>query len=421
MSAIVVHPTDPQADAPSLSQALGAAHAGDTILVCPGIYSPTRTGEKLPLKIPAGVTVIGAGPEQCAIDGEGQFEPSFNPIQTDLSVVVLGDEACVSEVTVTNGGGHGIAVPPGASVVINNCTISQHGDHGVFLCGVSEAVVTNCDFLRNGSKRFEPVLPRGTGARQGHHIFAEARHGQKNRLVLTDNRMRDCFADGVAFICFFPEPAAVSFRATILRNLIEESERGGLLFLGSFGPSQNRLHVVATDNILRGNKQFGMSVITAVPLADRVPQDVVVAALVSGNAISDSPIGILAQGAVGEAHHNRCHLTIDRNQIVNCGKNAVRLIGAIGAEGASTVANSLHAVVSRNKGTGSIPVAIVQGAGGVARGELQSNSVQVRLLANDFDVPPEQAFVVSDGLPGNQATVLAGSHAFTRRDGNLLS
>ena len=53
MSAIVVHPTDPQADAPSLTRALNAARVGDIVLVGPGSYSPARTGEILPLRIPA--------------------------------------------------------------------------------------------------------------------------------------------------------------------------------------------------------------------------------------------------------------------------------------------------------------------------------------------------------------------------------
>ena len=96
---------------------------------------------------------------------------------------------------------------------------------------MADAVVTGCRLQDNGLKRFEPSLPRGVGARQGHHIFAEAKHGQRNRLVVTDNTMRGCFADGVAFICFFPEPDGVSFSATILRNTIEDSEARRLTLL----------------------------------------------------------------------------------------------------------------------------------------------------------------------------------------------
>jgi Right handed beta helix region len=418
MDIIVVHPTDPQAEAHSFTHALQAARPGDVILLSPGIYSPTRTAEVLPLKIPAGVAVEGAGREVSIIDGEGLFEPSFNPIRPDLSVIVLDDGASLSGVTVTNGGGHGIGGSPGVSVTIRNCTVSRHGDHGVFLCGVTEAVITGCVFQENGLKRFEPVLPRGTGARQGHHIFAEARHGQRNRLLITDNTMHGCFADGIAFICFFPEPDGVSFSATIVRNTIEASERGGLLFSCSFGPSHNQLRITAADNILRANKQFGLSILTAVPLADKVPQDSALTALVTGNDISASPIGVLIQGAVSEAHHNVCRVTIDRNHISNCSKNAVRLVGAMGVEGLDTKENSLQAVVSRNHLAGGASAVTIQGAGGA--GSPQQNTVKIRLHDNAVDTPPEQAIMISDGRTGNLVEVLEGGQTYMRTDRDLL-
>jgi hypothetical protein len=394
------------------------AQAGDVVLVGLGTYSPTQTGETLPLKIPAGVAVEGAGRDVCVIDGAGLFEPSFNPIHPDLSVVVLGDGASLSGVTVTNGGGHGIGVLPGASATIRNCTVSRHGDHGIFLCGVTEAVVSGCVFQDNGLKRFEPGLPRGAGARQGHHIFAEARHGQRNRLLITDNTMRGCFADGIAFICFFPEADGVSFSATIMRNTIEESERGGLLFSCSFGPAHNRLRIIAADNILRGNKQFGISALTAVPLADKVPQDSLLTALVAGNDISSSPIGVMVQGAASEAQRNVCQVTIDGNRITGCSRNAVRLVGAMGTEGVETSENSLRAVISRNRITGSAPAVVVQGAGGA--GVPKQNTVQVRFVENEVDAPHEQAIMISDGRVDNRVEVAEGSQTFVRREGDLL-
>ena len=248
-----------------------------------------------------------------------------------------------------------MAVPPGVSATVQHCTISQHGDHGIFLCGVTEAVVTQCEFFSNGRKRFEPSLPRGVGARQGHHIFAEARAGQRNRIIISDNSMRECFADGLAFICFFSEPDAVSFEALVQRNTIEDSERGGLLFSGSFGPSQNQLRLTVTDNIFRNNKQFGLSVIGAFPLGTKVPHKTLVHAVVNGNTISGSPVGILAQGAVGEAQKNVSHLTITRNQISDWGKNAIRIVGAVGMDGITTSGNSLASVLAWNSCTGNLP------------------------------------------------------------------
>jgi hypothetical protein len=367
------------------------------------------------------VSVIGAAKESCCVDGEGQFAPSFNPISTDLSIFTLSDRSSVSNLTVTNSGGHGIAVPPGVSATVHHCTVSQHGDHGVYLCGVANAAITHCEFLCNGRKRFEPPLPRGVGARQGHHIFAEARAGQRNHIVVSGNTMRECFADGLAFVCFFSEPDTVAFEALVQRNTIEDSERGGLLFAGSFGPWRNHLRLTIADNTLRNNKQFGLSVIGAFPLGGKVPHETSVHATVNGNTISGSPIGILVQGAVGEAHNNSSSFTLVHNRIADCGRNALRLVGAVGVGGVATRGNALAAVLAWNSCTGSVPAVVVQGAGGVATGGVTNNSATVQLVANASSAPYEQAFLVSDGLPENQAAVAPGGHAWTRKDGNLLS
>ena len=421
MRAIRVQPNDlsnaSAVDATSLSQAVQAAQSGDVILLEPGTYAPAQTGERLPVRIPAGVAVEGAGADDCIINGEGVGEPSFHPIQPDEAVIVLENGASLSGVTVTNGGGHGIGLPVGGNATIRNCTISRHGDHGIFVCGVTEAIITQCVFQHNGLKRFEPKLPRGVGARQGHHVFAEARHGQANRLIVTDNVMQDCFADGIAFICFFPEPDQVAYAATILRNSIESSERGGLLFSCSFGPSHNRFHIVAADNILRKNKQFGINIITALPLAEKVPQHNQLHGLFSGNTISESPIGIAVQGAVGEAQHNACTVVLDRNQIVDCAKNALRLVGATGMDGVATQHNTLEAVVSRNTITGSV---VVQGAGGPSGAALRGNTATVGLQRNTGTASDAQNIQVSDGLAGNQAGIANGSQAYQRTTEDLL-
>jgi hypothetical protein len=332
--------------------------------------------------------------------------------------MVLDNNTSLSGVTITNGGGHGVGVPPGASVTIRNCAFSRHGDHGVFLCGVAEAVVADCIFQDNGLKRFEPSLPRGAGARQGHHIFAEAYHGQRNRLLILDNTMQNCFADGLAFICFFPQSDGVTFDATVLRNTIEASERGGLLFSCSFGPSHNRLRLIAAGNTLKGNKQFGLSILTTVPLSDKVPQNGVVTALVSENEITSSPVGVLIQGAVSEAHRNACHATIDRNRIAECGKSALRLVGALGVEGVNTTENSLQALVSRNQISGGALAITIQGAGGA--GSPQRNTVRVRLFDNAITSPSAQTIMVSNGRAGNQVEVAVGSQDYIQTEEDLL-
>ena len=155
MQTLFVSPRDSRADDTSLTTALRRAQPDDVILVGPGRYAPSLTEESLPIRVPPGVHLEGAGKEACVIDGEGQCIPSFNPIRPDQSVVVIEDGASLSGVTVTNGGGHGIGIPPAACVTITGCDISRHGDHGIFLCGVTEALVTGCVFSDNGLQRFE--------------------------------------------------------------------------------------------------------------------------------------------------------------------------------------------------------------------------------------------------------------------------
>ena len=326
MSAIYVHSEDARADAASLSTALAMAHAGDVVLAGPGVYAPSRTGEVLPLRIPKGVAIEGAGSDRCIIEGEGLFEPSFGPIRPDLAVVVLGDGSSLSGVEVTNGGGHGIGAPPGISATVRDCAITRHGDHGVYLAGVDQAMIVGCTFRDNGLKQFRPTLPRGTGSpQQGHQIFAEARHGQRNQLVIADNAMHGCFADGVTFVCFHPEPDGVIFEATILHNTIEASGRGGLLFACSFGPSANRQRIVATGNVLRDNQQYGIQAVVASPHGDPVPSGNRLNALFAANEIAGSPVGIFIRGAGGECHHNVGDIVIDRNTITTGDQHGIRV------------------------------------------------------------------------------------------------
>jgi hypothetical protein len=351
--------------------------------------------------------------DACVVDGAGQFEASFDPIRVDTAVLVLEDGASVSGLTVVNGGAHGVGVPPGVTTEIRDCTINGHGQHGIFLSGVAEAFVTRCHFGGNGVKRFEPRVPRGAKARQGHQIFAEARPAQRNRLVAIDNAMRGCFADGIAVVCLVTDPG-VTFSATVIGNTIEDSERGGLLFSASFGSTRNRCRVVAAGNLLRGNRQIGVGVIGATPLAMPVPRDNALVALIAGNTITGSEIGVFVRGAQGEAAGNVCRVTADRNRISEYGAHAIRLVAALGADGGSTWENLLEATLSRNVLSGSAPPVVVQAAGGA--GDLRGNSVSVRFFANEAATPIEAALVVADGRNGNRVQVTDGSQRHTRVD-----
>ena len=372
----------------------------------------------LPLRLPAGVALEGAGHDRCIIDGAGQFEPSFDPIRSETAVVVLDDGARINGVTVTNGGAHGVSALPGATVALHDCTVSRHGGHGLFLSGVTEAMVTGCRFHDNGLKRFAPVCPSGITASQGHHIFATTGSGHRGRLVISDNTLRGCFADGIAVVCLFAEADGATWAATVLRNVIEDCGRAGLLFSASFGPAGNRCRIVAAENVLRRNGQWGIGLLTAVPLAGTAPRDNVVHAVFAANEIAGSPVGVLARGAASDAHGNVTQLIVDRNRISACPTNAVRLVGAMGAPAGEVTDNTLQAVVSRNRIAGGAPAVLVQGAGGT--GPARRNAVRVRFVQNDIDASAGSAIVVSDGAATNHVEVAEGSQPVTRAEGDCL-
>lgn len=415
-STITVHPTDAGADAASLTHALAKARPGDVVLVGAGTYSPTHTRESLPLRVPPGVSLEGMDQDSCVVDGAGWFEPSFDPIRVETSVLLLEDGASVSGLMVMNGGAHGVGVPPGVTAEIRDCAITGHGQHGIFLSGVAEAFVTRCRFEGNGTKRFEPRVPRSAKARQGHQIFAEARAAQRNRLVATDNVMRGCFADGITVACLVTDPG-VTFSATVIGNTIEDSERGGLLFAASFGSARNRCRVVAAGNLLRGNRQIGVGVLGATPLAGPVPRENTLVALIMGNTISESEIGVLVRGSQGEAAGNVCRVTADRNRIAGYGAHAIRLVAAIGVDGVTTAGNLIEATLSRNVLSGSAPPVVVQAAAG--GGDLHGNAITVRFVANETVTPIETSLVVADGPDGNHVRVTDGSQRSTRVDSAL--
>jgi hypothetical protein len=398
------------ADRRSLTEALAGARAGDVVLVGPGVYSPARTRETVPLRVPPGVSVVGADHTTCVIDGDGLFEPSFDPIQLESAVVILGEGARLSGVTVRNGGGHGVVIPPGVTAEVHDSAISGHGQHGLYLCGVAEALVTGCRFFDNGLKRFEPAV-HGAKARQGHHVFATAQEGQRNRVIVVDNTMQACFADGIAVVCL-PAPDEVTLSTTILRNTIERSERSGLLFSASFGSTRNRHRIVAADNVLRDNAQFGIGIIGAIPLAQPRPRENELSAVVAGNTISGSTMGIFVRGAVGDAQRNHCDVTVDRNDVSGYSAHAIRLVAGLGTEGVTTSDNTIDAALSRNTLSGGIPAVLVESASGA--GDVRNNRVVVQLLDNRTDVPSEAAIVVGKGADGNDVHVTPGSQGCGR-------
>ena len=215
--------------------------------------------------------------------------PSFQPIRPEQSVVVLKDGTSLSGVTVTQGGGHGIGVSPSASVTVRSCTISKHGDHGIFLCGVTAALITDCDFQTTGWNASSPPCPAEQARARVIIFLPKPGPGNATSSPLPTISCAAALPMASPYL-FLSRTDGVAFDATVLRNTIEDCERGGLLFSCSFGPSSNRQALTVADNTLRGNKQFGINILTAIPLAEKVPQHGQLTALLAGNTIANSPV-----------------------------------------------------------------------------------------------------------------------------------
>ena len=262
------------------------------------------------------------------------------------------------------------------------------------------------------------LFPEGRGPARGIISLSRQKRDRKIASLLPTTPCEPALPMALPLSAFFSEPDGVVARATILRNTIEQSERGGLLFSASFGPSHNRFNIEAADNILRANGQFGISAITSIPLAERIPKDNALYALFATNEISNSPIGIMIQGGVGEAVRNAARIAVDRNRILHSTKNAIRILGGMGMDTGSPADNSITAALSRNFIEGGSSAIVLQGAAGASTSTPRDNSAAARITGNA--ISGEQAIAVSNGRPGNHVEITENSQPFTRTDRDLI-
>ncbi|MFN8179477.1 MAG: FlgD immunoglobulin-like domain containing protein [bacterium] len=133
----------------SLSEAIASARPGDEIVLGPGRYSPSTTGETLPWRLAGkGLRIRGAGASATLLDAEqaaGHFE------------VVDGDTSLLADLTLSGGrnvdGGGAVLVDGGAPtllrLVLTGCEGGRNGD--AILVRRGAARVVRCLFLENGS------------------------------------------------------------------------------------------------------------------------------------------------------------------------------------------------------------------------------------------------------------------------------
>ena len=400
---VYVSASDPTATYPSISAALCHVAPGDTVLVGPGHYAPSLTGEHFPLYVPPGVTLIGAGQDGCIIDGEGAMDLSFRPVQAGQSLVLLGDGSAVSDLTITGSGGNGLGTEPGARVCIMRNVIRQHGQHGIIVSGPQEAVIKDNRFLDNGTREFRPETPQPAAGRQGHHIFVQGKGGAANRIIIADNIMRGAFADAIALVVFFDEPDAVGMHVSVLNNEIEQSQRRGLTIAGSFGPSHTRVSVDIQHNTIRHTATQAIAAYAARPLALQLLRHCTLQLRIIDNECVQNGGGVALFGGFGPAEDNVLEGLIIGNRLSDIQGHAVRLTGGVGFGGYGAYRNRVQALISHNHVEGvSHPPMLLQGGTRTDREEATDNAVFVQVGENTLPLEAGQAPVLlNDGLPGN--------------------
>jgi parallel beta-helix repeat protein len=107
----------------SITQALTQAQAGQVVFVRPGRYSPSSTGEILPMnRARAGVRLIGAGAADTIIDGERVNENA---------VVIAAANVRMAGFTIRNAGQAGLFVFRSNNVVVENNLFTSNVRFGV--------------------------------------------------------------------------------------------------------------------------------------------------------------------------------------------------------------------------------------------------------------------------------------------------
>ena len=416
---LYVSASDPTASYASISAGLLQAVSGDTVLVSAGRYSPSQTGERFPLYVPPGVTLAGMGQSDSIIDGEGALDISFRPVREGQSLVLLGDTSTLSGFAVINSGGNGVSNQPGARVLITRNEIRRHGQHGILVSGPQEALIKDNIFVDNGTKRFSPLTPRGVYGRQGHHVFVQGKGGADNRIIIVDNTMTRAYADGIAMVVFFDEPAGVSMHVSVINNLIEQSERRGLTITASFSAPHHRVMIDVRRNVIRDNAEYAIAAGAARPLATTLISDSHLRLQIFDNECGNSAGGIALFGAFGPAEDNQLDATIVGNLISGVKGHALRIIGGIGYHGHAAYENRVHALISRNRveDAAGIPIFI---QGGVAEAQEEATHNEVLAQVNDNElptVPGKPPIVINDGLLGNMVRLEEPAQAHERVGG----
>ncbi len=245
--------------------------SGAIIQLASGLYS-VETGEKFPLKIPAGVTLRGNPTNQgqeIMISGGGTF---ISPTFARQNIAMLTENgARIEGISLTNKNTRGYAlwVESAQNVTITSNTFANSDHDGVFLTGATSANVSNNIFTKNGANGLS-ALGTSTGNIQSNTFdntgFGLA-IGQNSKVAVVSNRIVNNRGGIVVSNLSMP-----SFR----NNLIANNQENGLVILKD-RKGQPTVDLGTIDspgqNIFQNNKQTDInnaSGVTVIAIGNQV-------------------------------------------------------------------------------------------------------------------------------------------------------
>lgn len=418
----------------SISEAVHNASEGDQIIVEEGIYSPKTTKERYPIFVPPRCQLIGRGPDKCRIDGFIGYENRKNifakeifdrPLDSDQSLVLLGDETSISGFTICNSGANGVSNVQGARFLVTGNVMRANGQHGLLVFGTNGALVYNNRFVDNGKEKKKESVPRSGGeaiGRQGHHVFIESRGGCTNDVAIISNKMQKVWADAIANDTL-DQQDGITMRIQVVGNNISGCGRNGLSISSSYSPSNTRIFVDVRDNNVSNTAGNAIDVLAAFSLVLRKISDAKLFMNIIGNTIDGCDCGINAICAYDpEAGGSEATYNIIQNNISNAKRYGIRAIGGLSYDGWAVENTNFNLTISDNVigKTGKEPIFV---QGGIARKKaiVKNNQVFVHISENKAtgSVNPidSRSIVVNNGISGNNVYVVQGSQHHTRKGG----
>lgn len=272
----------------TIASALEAAQdaPGTTVRLAPGLYS-AESGERFPLRVPDGVTLVGDPSNQgrsVTIRGAGGFSSrSFS--QQSVAIVLTGG-GTVMGVTVSNPMQRGTGIwveSDGASPVIRNNTLSGSHRDGMFVTGRAAPQVLNNWFQDNGGNGLSIARDASGLIRENRFQstgFGITIGGTASPVVEGNEVVQN--RDGVV--------VSGSAQPLLRRNAIERNTNDGLVVIDraqpdlgtAFSPGENRITsngryaifnatkgspISAVGNSLDGSRVMGSVLLSAGSIA----------------------------------------------------------------------------------------------------------------------------------------------------------